>query len=95
MTQEQALQIDYDPDVDILYASIGPPRAATTVEIESYSVFVRICPKSHQVVGIEIFDCAKKFKVTHDQITKSFVEDLITRFSPEAMEIYKKERSGI
>ncbi len=79
------LRVDYEPDSDILFASIGAPVPATSIEVET-GVLIRISPEKDKVVGIEILDyCSHDFHVAQQKIDQAFVSGLIERFSPAAL----------
>ena len=83
----KSLQINYDEEYDLLYASFGKPVPALNVEVES-GVYIRVSP-DETVVGIEVEWCARHFSLEPGQIDRDFVTGLINKFGPIALEIYK------
>lgn len=57
---DQSLQLDYDARGDVLYASIGEPQPALSVEIDT-DILLNYVPTSPQVVGITILYFLKHF----------------------------------
>ena len=50
----------FDREADILYLSVGKPRAAISREVGD-DMLVRVDPKSHRVVGCTILNLTKRF----------------------------------
>lgn len=80
---EDTLHVDYQPQVDLLFAWRGHPRKARNVEVEP-GVYVRISDEK-RVVGIEILDCAARFDRTPESIDSSFVEAKLKEYTPAAL----------
>lgn len=53
LEQSANLNWDYDEEADVLYISVGPPRAAVGVDIGD-GVIVRYDEANHEVVGITV-----------------------------------------
>ena len=56
----QRLSFAYDKTVDVLYVSVGHPKAAVEQLLES-GVIVRRDPKTNDVVGFTIVDFTRHF----------------------------------
>jgi uncharacterized protein YuzE len=54
------LALDYDAEMDVLYASLGPPQAAVSDEAET-DILLRYVPPSRAVVGITIVNFRRHF----------------------------------
>jgi hypothetical protein len=78
------IQIDYQADVDLLFAWIGQPEPARNVEVEP-GVYVRVAPAGNRVLGLEILDCASRFKVDPTSLDKVFVEEKLQEFGGRAL----------
>ena len=78
------IQVDYQADVDLLFASIGPPEPARNVEVAP-GVYVRVAPAGNRVLGIEILDCAARFNVDPSTVDQAFVEERLREFSGPAL----------
>jgi uncharacterized protein YuzE len=59
--KELELQMNYDPQGDVLYCSFGSPREAIGVETEE-GIIVRLDPETEDVIGITIVDLSKRFQ---------------------------------
>jgi hypothetical protein len=57
---ELELKMKYDPEGDVLYGSLGEPRAAISVETEKGIVY-RLDPDTDEVVGFTVIDFSKRF----------------------------------
>jgi len=55
----KALSWEYDEEADVLYISIGEPRAALTVDIGE-SILARYDEKEKEVVGITIMNVRRR-----------------------------------
>lgn len=53
------LSWEYDEDADVLYISIGEPRAAVTVDLGE-SMLARYDEKENEVVGITIMNVRRR-----------------------------------
>jgi uncharacterized protein YuzE len=84
------LKVDYYRDNDRLYAAIGQPQAALSVEVQD-GVYVRVTP-ARQVCGIEVLDCSTHFRVDPDEIDQAFVSGLLERFSSQALDLFDHRR---
>jgi len=58
---EAGLDVSYDGGGDVLYVSIGEPKAAVTQAAKN-GLLIRSDPRTHQVVGITILDYENKFR---------------------------------
>ncbi len=57
----EELQMNYDPQGDVLYCSFGSPREAIGVEREE-GVIIRLDPETNDVIGVTIVDFSKRFQ---------------------------------
>jgi uncharacterized protein YuzE len=55
-----ALELAYDAQSDVLYASLGAPQPGITDEAED-DVWLRYCPPQPQVVGVTILNFRRHF----------------------------------
>lgn len=85
-TSQEAVGIhcDYQPDVDLLFAWIGEPRAADNIEVEE-GIYVRVEPETRAVVGIEVLDCAARFNLDPSSVDMQFAERLIEQYREPAL----------
>jgi hypothetical protein len=73
------LRIQYNRDGDVLYVSIGEPRAANTLP-DDEGVLIRQDPKTHEIVGVTILDYEERFRHLPDLAwleTKSLPSELL------------------
>ena len=62
LTPDDAIQIDYDEEADVLYVSFGPPQAALSFQLEDQvDVFLRYILPDPQVTGVFILDFLRNF----------------------------------
>ena len=61
---EKALNFAYDKEGDILDISLGQPKGAISEEI-SEDFFVRLEPKTKQILGFMILNFERKFGRSH------------------------------
>jgi hypothetical protein len=52
--------LDYDDEVDVLYASVGPAQRALCVEVEP-DILLRYVPPRPNVVGLTVMDFLAQF----------------------------------
>lgn len=78
-----ALQLDYDDEVDVLYASFGPPQRALCAEVEP-DILLRYVPPRAEVVGITIIDFLTHFprspQIAFQTHAASVVADLLRKY---------------
>ena len=75
------LQLDYDAQGDVLYATFGPLEPAVSFQIhEHVDVFLRYVPPSRRVVGIFILDFLRNFPNRADVEFRSHVRQVVTEF---------------
>jgi hypothetical protein len=62
LTSERSLQLDldYDEEGDVLYASIGAPKPAAGIEVVP-DVVIRYIPLSYEVVGLTALNFLEHF----------------------------------
>ena len=78
------VHVDYQVCVDLLFAWVGEPQQAQNVEVEP-GVYVRVNAQSKQVIGIEILDCAARFDVPPESITREFVRAKMDQYAAPAL----------
>jgi len=59
LDKPKALSWEYDEDADVLYISVGEPRAALTVDLGE-SVLARYDENEKEVVGITIMNVRRR-----------------------------------
>jgi len=64
------IQYHYDRDVDVLYASIGKPKPARSIEKENGTI-IRVDPMTGKIVGFTVIHYMKRIK---DGLLKSIPE---------------------
>jgi uncharacterized protein YuzE len=57
---KEPLNVFYDRKGDVLYISIGAPKAAISKEVDN-DVLVRVLPETDEVVGFTILNFAERF----------------------------------
>lgn len=57
---KKGFNLKYDPDTDILHVAFGPARKAISVEKEP-EVFIRISPKTQEIVGLTVLGFKENF----------------------------------
>lgn len=55
------LNFFFDREADVLYLSLGKPKAAVSIEVGD-DILVRLSPKTKKVVGCTILNLTKRFK---------------------------------
>jgi uncharacterized protein YuzE len=90
-TSQEAVGIhcDYQPDVDLLFAWIGEPKAAENIEVDE-GIFVRVDPDTRTVVGIEVLDCAARFRKPPAAVDTQFAERLIEQYRQAALDEFNR-----
>jgi len=83
-TEATQVQVDYQADVDLLFAWIGQPEPARNVEVAP-GIYVRVAPAGNRVLGIEILDCAERFELDPAAVDMAFAEQKIKEFSAAAL----------
>ena len=63
-SKNDMLDVDYDEENDVIYASLGPPQAALSYEI-SKDVWLDYIPPNRTVVGITVLNFLKHYPVTN------------------------------
>lgn len=76
------VNVDYDRDLDLLFAWVGEPQVAVNVEIRP-GLAVRVA--NGRAVGLEAVDCAAQFHRLPEQINQAFVRSLLHEYGPEAV----------
>ncbi|MBC8100635.1 MAG: DUF2283 domain-containing protein [Armatimonadetes bacterium] len=59
MDQTQVMQLAYDHEADVLYLSVGAPRAAISREVGD-DILLRIDPVSGAVVGLTVLNLSTR-----------------------------------
>ena len=57
---DEMTQLFYDAEGDVLYLSIGEPRAAVSQEIGN-DVLLRVDPETGEVVGLTVLNLSSRF----------------------------------
>ena len=65
---EKQFILKYDPDTDILNVSLGKAKNAVSIEQEP-EVYVRVTPKTNEVVGLTILGFKKSFLAKKQNIS--------------------------
>jgi hypothetical protein len=55
-----ALELHYDEEGDVLYASVNKPRAALSVEIDT-DLLLRYVPPDHATIGVTIIGFLERY----------------------------------
>ena len=76
------VHVDYDRDLDLLFAWIGDPQPAVNVEIRP-GFAVRVA--NGRAIGLEAVDCAAQFNRQPTQINRAFVQSLLAEYGPQAV----------
>ena len=53
-------EIFYDAESDVLYLSVGEPRAAVSQELGD-DVLLRVDPETDEVIGLTVFNLSARF----------------------------------
>ena len=61
MKKKIEIDFHYDREVDVLYASIGKPRPATSIE-KGNGILLRIDPKTNDIIGFTVIKYMKRKK---------------------------------
>jgi uncharacterized protein YuzE len=59
MDKKRMMQLTYDTEGDVLYLSIGEPRAAISREIGD-DVLLRLDPETGEVVGLKVLNLSSR-----------------------------------
>jgi hypothetical protein len=82
-SQDITLDLDYDEQNDVLYASLGSPQAALSYEV-SKDVWLDYIPPNLTVLGITILNFLKHYPVTNKttvfETAQTVVQDLLQRY---------------
>ncbi|HXH09371.1 MAG TPA: DUF2283 domain-containing protein [Alphaproteobacteria bacterium] len=77
------LELDYDAENDVLYASLGTPQAALSYEMME-DVLLRYVPPSPAVVGITIINFLRHYPLQDTalvlSVAKAVVENLLEKY---------------
>lgn len=60
--------LKYDPNTDILHVAFGKAKKALSIEQEP-EVFVRLDPKTHEIVGVTVLGFKQNFLSQKQDIT--------------------------
>ena len=74
----QHLRFFFDRKADILYLSVGKPRAAISKEVGD-DMLVRVDPKTRRVIGCTILNLTKRFGKMKEAESLPLVGDLTLR----------------
>lgn len=82
-SKDNILDLDYDEQNDVLYASLGSPQAALSYEI-SKDVWLEYIPPHRTVIGIMILNFLKHYPVTNRdtllEMARTIVHDLLQKY---------------
>jgi uncharacterized protein YuzE len=82
-SQDGTLDLDYDEQNDVLYGSLGSPRATLSYEI-SKDVWLDYIPPNKTVVGITVLGFSKHYPIAHNgewrEKVQSIVQDLLQKY---------------
>ena len=82
-SKDNTLDLDYDEQNDVLYASLGSPQAALSYEI-SKDVWLDYIPPDRTVVGLTVLNFLKQYPVTSREAlleeARSIAQDLFQRY---------------
>jgi uncharacterized protein YuzE len=81
------LSIEYDPEADVLYVSVGQPRPAITIE-DRDGVLIRKDPSSGKPIAVTVLNYESRFRRLTD------VSWLVTRELPSDLVDYLQSRPG-
>lgn len=83
MASDDTLDLDYDEQNDVLYASLGSPQPAVSYEI-SKDIWLDYIPPNRAVVGITILSFSRHYAIQDMTqllvVAKSVVENLLHRY---------------
>lgn len=65
---KKGFHLKYDPDTDILHVAFGQARRAISLEKEP-EVFVRVDPKTHEIVGLTVLGFRQNFLKKKQEIS--------------------------
>ena len=65
---KKTFNLKYDPETDILHLAFGKAKSAISVE-QAPEVFVRINPKSQEIVGLTVLGFKQNFLNQKQDIT--------------------------
>lgn len=65
---KKSLNLNYDPETDILHLSFGSAKKAVSIEREP-EVFVRVEPKSGEIVGLTVLGFKNHFLKEKQSLT--------------------------
>jgi uncharacterized protein YuzE len=85
------LQTKYDVDADLLFARFGPATEADTIVVDG-DVAVRLSRETGEPVGIEVVDCAAKFRKPPAAITAAFARELLALYGQKAKALVDENR---
>ncbi len=70
MDLKEKLTFSYDPEADVLYASVGSPRNGVSIEDEDgEGLVVRIDPETEEVIGITVIDFLRRMQNPGQSLT--------------------------
>jgi uncharacterized protein YuzE len=82
-SKDNILDLDYDEQNDVLYASLGSPQAALSYEI-SKDIWLEYIPPNRTVIGIMILNFLKYYPVTNRdkllEMARTIVHDLLQKY---------------
>jgi uncharacterized protein YuzE len=82
-SQDNTLDLDYDEQNDVLYASLGSPQATLSYEI-SKDIWLDYIPPNRRVLGVTVLNFSEHYPVANSdtvlQEAQTIVEDLLQRY---------------
>jgi hypothetical protein len=82
-SQDNTLDLDYDEQNDVLYASLGSPQAALSYEI-SKDIWLDYIPANRRVLAVTVLNFLEHYPVANRdtvlQEARTIVQDLLQRY---------------
>jgi uncharacterized protein YuzE len=82
-SKDTILDLNYDEQNDVLYASLGPPQAALSYQI-SKDIWLDYIPPNRRVMGVTILNFLEHYPVTNNgtwlEIAQIVVQDLLEKY---------------
>ena len=82
-SQDNTLDLDYDEQNDVLYASLGSPQAALSYEIRK-DIWLDYIPPHRRVLGVTVLNFLEHYPVVNRDTVlheaRTIVQDLLQRY---------------
>jgi uncharacterized protein YuzE len=82
-SQDNTLDVSYDNENDVLYASLGSPQAALSYEV-SKDIWLDYIPPNRRVLGVTVLNFLEHYPVANRdtvlQEARTIVQDLLKRY---------------